>query len=84
MNVRTIVCMYQPFVLKQKIEVYENTNLINKLLVKTREIPDEIFFLTQDMPITEILLAGGKKFCQSIAAKLKEKGIDDTISIRII
>lgn len=69
---RKIICIIQPFVLKQTIYVYENDNKLQVFEEEIENLPNIIFNLSEKYHIKEIRFYGSKNYSKNIENEIKK------------
>lgn len=78
-----IVVLFQPFVLKQKVIAYNNTECISTYEVNIDEIPALIETLTKENVIDSIKITGHREYINKYQADIISK-IPTNIKINIL
>lgn len=78
-----IVVLFQPFVLKQKVIAYNNTECISTYEVNIDEIPALIETLTKENVIDSIKITGHREYINKYQADIISK-IPANIKINIL
>lgn len=69
---KKIICLIQPFILKQTIYVYQNGNKLQIFEEEIEKLPKLIFDLSNKHNIKEIRFYGSKSYSKNIENEIKE------------
>ena len=78
-----IVVLFQPFVLKQKVIAYNNTECISTYEVNIDEIPVLVETLTKENTIESVKITGNREYINKYQADITSK-IPANIKINIL